>query len=297
MKLTIRHRVPLLSQALWVCLLTTTSLAAACSGASTIPNVAPSTEAGSSEVLLAADVEWEPLNPARGDASPAAATLWGDRDGNEPTGFLVRFVDGFSSPPHIHNVSYRGVVIRGLVHNDDPAAEPMWMPTGSYWTQPLGDAHITSASGGSTMAYIEIEQGPYLVHPVEHAAAGPERPLNVHASNLVWLDLDMTGRRSSQASLGPQVSFLWGDPNAGETHGLLLRLPAGSTVPLRTQGFRAVVIDGQVQHPSNDVGATPLDPGSYLSSRGGPAQVRCASEHPCTLYVRAEGRFDVVRIP
>ena len=83
------------------------------------------------KVVLASEVEWEQLNPKRGDQSPQAATLWGDRNGTEATGFLVKFVDGFSSPPHIHNVSYRGVVIAGGVHNDDPEAKPMWMPAGS----------------------------------------------------------------------------------------------------------------------------------------------------------------------
>ena len=56
-------------------------------------------------------------------------------------------MDGFSSPPHIHNVTYRAMVIKGLVHNDDPEAENMWMPPGSFWTQPAGEAHITSAKG------------------------------------------------------------------------------------------------------------------------------------------------------
>ena len=75
------------------------------------------------EVILASEVKWEQLNPARGDKSPKAATLWGDRKGSVPTGFLVKFMDGFSSPPHIHNVSYCGVVISGLIHNDDPNAD------------------------------------------------------------------------------------------------------------------------------------------------------------------------------
>ena len=83
-----------------------------------------------SKVVLMSEVKWEQLNPARGDNSPKAGTLWGDRKGSVPTGFLVKFVDGFSSPPHIHNVSYRGVVISGLIHNDDPDAADIWMPAG-----------------------------------------------------------------------------------------------------------------------------------------------------------------------
>lgn len=71
------------------------------------------------------EVRFDALNPARGDQSPLAGTLFGDRGAPGPTGFLFRPVDGFSSPPHIHNVGYRGVVIRGEVHNDDPGAAEM----------------------------------------------------------------------------------------------------------------------------------------------------------------------------
>lgn len=92
--------------------------------------------APTSRVVSESDVKWGPLNPARGDKGPKAGNLWGDRTGSGPSGFLVRFADGFASPPHIHNVSYRGVVIDGLVHNDDPNADDMWMPAGSFWTPP-----------------------------------------------------------------------------------------------------------------------------------------------------------------
>ncbi|QDU64991.1 hypothetical protein Pla86_00530 [Planctomycetes bacterium Pla86] len=54
------------------------------------------------------------------------------------TGFLLAPTDGFRSPSHFHNVSYRGVVIRGLLHGDHPTAGDMWMPAGSLWTQPRG---------------------------------------------------------------------------------------------------------------------------------------------------------------
>lgn len=117
-----------------------------------------------------------------------AGTLWGDRNGNEPTGYLLKPKDGFSSPPHIHNVSYRAVVISGLLHNDDPDAESMWMPKGSFWTQPKGQVHITGAKGEAPLAYVEIEEGPYLVFPAKDAFQSQESPVNVDKSNLVWLD-------------------------------------------------------------------------------------------------------------
>jgi hypothetical protein len=70
----------------------------------------------SSMVVLTSEVEWTYLNPARGDKAPMAGTLWGDRSGTGPTGFLLKPKDGFQSPPHIHNVSYRGVVISCFIH-------------------------------------------------------------------------------------------------------------------------------------------------------------------------------------
>jgi hypothetical protein len=134
---------------------------------------------GSVEIVPTSEVEWEQLNPARGDKSPQAGTLWGDRKGTVPTGFLAKFVDGFSSPPHIHNATYRAVVISGRVHNDDPDAADMWMPPGSFWTQPKGEVHITAAKGVTNVALVEIDKGPYLVLPVEEAFDSGERPVNV----------------------------------------------------------------------------------------------------------------------
>ena len=101
------------------------------------------------ETVSRTSVEFQPLNPARGDASPKAGVLWGDIRENQSTGSIIEFVDGFSSPPHIHNVTYRGVVISGFVHNDDPNASEQWMGPGSFWIQPAGAPHITAASGAS----------------------------------------------------------------------------------------------------------------------------------------------------
>lgn len=91
-----------------------------------------SKEKPTNRVLLSSEIDWQQLNPARGDQSPQAGTIWGDRNDTVSTGFLAKFVDVFSSPPHIHNVTYRAVVIKGLIHNDDPNAEHMWMKAGSF---------------------------------------------------------------------------------------------------------------------------------------------------------------------
>ena len=85
--------------------------------------------ASTSEVVKRSEVEFIPLNPARGNLSPKSGKLWGNIRKGEPSGMLVTFADGFQSPPHIHNITYRAVVISGAVYNGDPLAEKMWMDT------------------------------------------------------------------------------------------------------------------------------------------------------------------------
>lgn len=251
------------------------------------------------EVVARADVPWQKLNPARGDQSPKAGTLWGDRKADVATGFLAEFTDGFSSPPHIHNVSYRAVVIEGMVHNDDPEAAEMWMPAGSYWTQPKGEAHITSAKGTKNVAYVEIEAGPYLVKPIEEAFDSGERPVNVDASNLVWEDLTTTPYyvgEGAGAGAAPEVAYLW---EGEERRGFMFKLPAGFEGRLYAPApdLRAVVIAGEVGHVNpTDGSEAALPPGSYFGSTGAAShQVACTSSVGCVVYVRATSGVRVVR--
>lgn len=251
-----------------------------------------------SKVVLAANIRWEQLNPARGAASPKAATLWGDRKGTVATGFLVQFVDGFSSPPHIHNVSYRGLVIVGGIHNDDPGAELMWMPTGSYWTQPAGEVHITS-SRGAGMAYIEIESGPYLVMPVEEASDSGKRPVNVDPSNLVWLGASNTSlieRATNSPEQEAQITYLWGKPNGNNLYGTLVKLPSGYSGELRSDADRlqAVVIEGQTDiQVSRNTKSQSLTAGSYVASNSKVVHKLECKEDACLIYIRAQGHFSI----
>ncbi|MEM6258750.1 MAG: DUF4437 domain-containing protein [Planctomycetota bacterium] len=233
------------------------------------------------------DVDWTPLNPARGDKSPQAANLWGDRAEDVATGFLVKFVDGFSSPPHIHNVTYRGVVIAGEAHNDDPGAADMWMPAGSFWTQPAGEVHITSARGQTNIAYIEIDRGPYLVAQPDEAFDNGERPVNVHKDNLVWVD--QPG--------GVEFAYLWGDPDEAKPYGLMVKLPKGFKGAFDTgeSSARVIVISGVLTvTPSPDAGPIRLKPGSYLSAGPGPGSDQIEVDAGAVLYVRAASPFEAL---
>ena len=251
----------------------------------------------SNKVVLASAIEWEQLNPARGDQSPQAGTIWGDRKGEVATGFLVKFVDGFSSPPHIHNVTYRGMVISGLVHNDDPDAEVMWMPPGSFWTQPAGEVHITSAKGEENVAYIEIDSGPYLVKPVDEAFDDGERPVNVHRNNIVWLNAEQIGLIPADLNPSPEISFLWGSLEAGALNGSLIKIPANFQGTINSLGdiFHAVVIQGAVAYgDADDSKAQTLTPGSYFNSTA-PASHQISSSAPSEslIYIRTNGKFSL----
>lgn len=275
--------------------------AASCTNVPVVENQ-PSPEPAAApiiQVLKASEVRWEQLNPARGDQSPQAGTLWGDRKGTVPTGYLIKFEDGFCSPPHIHNVTYRGVVISGLVHNDDPGAARMWMPPGSFWTQPKGEAHITAAQGSGSMAYIEIEEGPYLVLPTVRAFDSGERPVNVDASNLVWLDASTlrsdSPNRAPAPSSGAKVAFLWGAPSSGGFHGAFIKLPSGFDGQLVAKGadFRAIVIEGRPRHQAGAHVETSLERGSYFASLGATSHRVSSADEECVLYIRTNGRFEV----
>lgn len=254
------------------------------------------------EVVLGSDLTFVPLNPARGVAAPQAGVLWGDIKRNVPSGVLLKFADVFSSPPHIHNITYRAVVINGAVHNDAPNAEKMWMGPGSYWTQPAGESHITAgAKGSGATAFLEILEGPYLVQPAEEALDNGERPINMDASNIVWLDAaDATwGYQSTNDEIEntPKMAFLWGSIENDEKNGTFLKLPAGYDGTLTGNGawLRAVVIRGEMNHqfPGASKGSE-LEPGSYFGAEGAIRhQIFCEIGQDCTLYVRTEGRYAV----
>ena len=262
---------------------------------------APVVAAPQVEVVAMSDVEYQPLNPLRGDAGPKAGVLWGDIKENVPTGTLIQFADGFSSPPHIHNITYRAVVIQGDVHNDDPGAEIMWMGPGSFWTQPAGQNHITAARKGTKgTAFLEILEGPYLVRPASEEFDTGERPINIEAKNIVWLDASDVSWINASGSLDPestpQIAFLWGNPDGNEKNGTFLKLPAGFSGELRGNDswLRAVLISGQATYEKSAGETKTLDPGSYFGADGSASHaVSCGTGGDCVFYISTEGKFQV----
>ncbi len=255
--------------------------------------------------MARSEVRFVPLNPARGDASPKAGVLWGDLRKDVPTGAIIQFASGFSSPPHIHNVTYRGVVIEGALHNDDPDAAKHWMGPGSFWTQPAGESHITAAAeSGKAVAFLEILEGPYLVKPPGEAFDNGERPVNVDARNVVWLDADdvtWIDANGTEEAEGSAMAFLWKGPQDSAPNGSFLKLQPGFRGTLRSAGgsLRAVVIQGRLDHRrSGDATGQGLGPGSYFgSSHGGEHDLTCAGEAECLVYVSADGKYGLEQRP
>lgn len=230
----------------------------------------------------------------RRDKSPRAGTLWGDRGAPVPCGFLVKFVDGFSSPPHIHPVTYRGVVVSGLVHNDAPKAEEEWLPPGTFWTQPAGEVHITAAKGSTNVAYIEIERGPYLVQPAKDAFDPTEKPIKLPPKKMEWRE--PSGVPPSTG--GPKIATLAGNPGDDGLTRTLIRLPAGFQGAIRGDGtdLHLVVITGGVTHEvAEQRDRTRLEPGSYFGSTGKVAHQVACDGNECLLYARATGKFEVTK--
>lgn len=79
--------------------------------------------------------------------------------------------------------------------------------------------------------------------PTTAAFDSEERPVNSDASNIVWVD--PTG--ISASANGPKLGYLWGNLNDGRSNGTFVKLPAGFSRKIHSQGsvFRAVVIKGQ----------------------------------------------------
>ncbi len=263
-----------------------------------------SSEAQKIEVVSNTELEFQPLNPARGDASPRAGMLWGDIRKNLTSGVLLKFAKGFSSPPHIHNITYRAVVISGALFNGDPNAEKMWMGPGSFWTQPAGETHITAASSDEgAMAFLEITTGPYLVQPSNQAFDNGERPINMEARNVVWLDASDVKWIETDAPTAsdkrPEIAFLWGDPDRTGMNGTFLKLPAGEAFQLQDNGawLRSVLIEGNVLHSvANESNSKNLAAGSYFGSKGSVThRLLCEVETGCLIYVRTKGRYKVTK--
>lgn len=250
------------------------------------------------QIVPHGEVSFIPLNPDRGDAAPQAGTLWGDIRKDVGTGTLVKFKPNFSSPPHIHNITYRAIVIEGTVHNDDPNAEIMWMGPSSYWTQPANQNHVTSAGPEGATIFLQILSGPYKVMPSDQAVETEENPINVVASNIVWLagsDAVWIAPGDTDAN-GAEIAFIWDTPEDGDVNGTLLKMPVAYRGTLTSNGspLDAVVITGQIKVSTDGEQTATLGAGSRVGSQGEARHmVSCEGQGECLIYVSSHGAYQL----
>ena len=207
---------------------------------------------------------------------------------------------GFDIADRIYTSPFdkRGVVISGLVHNDDPNAAKAWMTAGSYWTQAAGEVHITAAKGSNNIAYIEIEESPYLVLPTSEAFDEGDTSVNIEQSNIVWLDATnthwITQAENISSKDAPKIAFLWGTPQGNQLNGTFVKMPSGFSGKIKTRQsmLRGIVIQGRVNYQVK-TDKSVLVPGSYFSSEGEVAH-KFSVDEECIIYIRSVGKFDVV---
>lgn len=170
----------------------------------------------------------------------------------------------------------------------------MWMGPGSYWTQPLGESHITAAKGKNTTIFLEILSGPYLVKPSKDAFDGGERPINIDARNIVWLNAKDTTWITGD---GPKLAYLWGSTTGNSKNGTFLKLPSGYNGLLSTNAphMRVVTIQGDIGvQVSKNADKQRLEPGSYIGTQGAAShQVTCVADTACLLYLHTDGKFEL----
>ncbi|MEM7008549.1 MAG: DUF4437 domain-containing protein [Thermodesulfobacteriota bacterium] len=243
-------------------------------------------------VVTTTDLKWEQLNPARGANSPMAATLWGDRTGPGPSGFLLKPVDGFKSPPHVHTANYHGLVIKGSIHNAEPDAQELYLGPGSFWTQPGGGVHITAAKG-SSIAYIEVEDT-FDVLPADKKVKNDKTAVVMPASSIDWVNLP----NMPSSSEVPKMAVLWGNPYDDSFSGTLVKIPAGFTATMRALGstLHAVVIQGEIMHrAAGQIGFDTLGEGGYFgSNKEYIHETSCLDEDHCIIYLRNDGKLEVL---
>lgn len=152
------------------------------------------------------------------------------------------------------------------------------------------------------MAYIEINEGPYLVQPEFEAFHNDEEPLNVAENNMVWLDANdirwIKPARQRRRQARPEDRLPVGQPGRRQLSCRLVKLPAdfSGEITSHADEFRAVVIKGDLSHETEGKDDSQrLATGSYFGSQGEITHdITTGADGETLLYVRNNGAFDIV---
>ena len=143
------------------------------------------------------------------------------------------------------------------------------------------------------MAFLDIQEGPYLVKPTSEAFDNGERPINVDKTNLVWLNANNIQWVDKKSNV--QTAFLWGNHQENQLRATLLKIPAGfkGSIKNLSKNFRAVVISGKITHQFFKKGdKNVLESGSYFSAKEN-TTTKITTDTETVIYIRSNGGFKV----
>ncbi len=87
-------------------------------------------------------VDYQPLNPARGDASPQAGTLWGDLDDGGLSASFVKLPAGHTSDLSVESDRLRAVIVDGaLIHSVAGLETQSELGAGGFFESDAGVPH------------------------------------------------------------------------------------------------------------------------------------------------------------
>lgn len=223
----------------------------------------------------------------------------GDFKKDTPSGFLVKFKDGYKSPLHVNSTDYKAIAIDGRFHNGAKNAEAMWMGQGSYWTQPKGEVHETFATfAKEPLAFIEVDSGIYKEQSEDKATNNNAQPINMDASNIIWLDANNANWLDEKASVaGAKVAYFWGTLTKNKYSGTFIKLPPrfkGKLVVF-SDDFKAVVARGNPTLTLKNGKKESLELGSFFETKGGAFKqnITSAPSEETILYIRIKGVYRV----
>ena len=139
---------------------------------------------------------------------------------------------------------------------------------------------------------VEIDKGPYLVKSIEESFDNGERPVNIDASNVVWLNNKKTNWIDSKSKA--EISFLWEN---NESRGVFVKLPQGYDGTIVSDGtvLHSVIIQGDLNYTlpqSNEM--KELDAGSYFGATS--KAIHTITNHSTTeaiMYIRTNASIKI----
>ncbi len=121
-----------------------------------------------------------------------------------------------------------------------------------------------------------------------------ERPINVDASNMVWLNSKTANWIAPESNA--ELGFLWED---SDSKGLFVKLPKTFNGTIEADGtvLHSVVIQGLLKYTlPQDQETKTLDVGSYFGATSEAIHTMSSVDHEVILYIRTNGSIKINKL-